>query len=133
MVPVDDETDATPVFPDDQVPPVVTQLSTVMLPLHKLVVPVIAAGIAPTVTILVRLQPVAKVYEIVVVPFNTPFTVPVEEPTVATVVALLAHVPPVVVFESVVEKPTQTLATPDMVSGRAFTVATFIVVHPTNE
>jgi hypothetical protein len=42
-------------------------------------------------------------------------------------------VPPVVVFESVVEKPTQTLATPDMVSGRAFTVATFIVVHPTNE
>ena len=69
----------------------------------------------------------------VVVPVKTPLTEPVIEPTVATVVALLVHRPPDVLFESVVAEPAQTLAMPDMVSGSAFTVATFTFVHPTNE
>jgi hypothetical protein len=132
-VPDDEDTTATAAFPEDHVPPVVAQFSVVALPLHIVVVPVITAGIAPTVTTFVLLQPVANVYEIVVVPFKTPLTVPVIDPTVATVVALLLHVPPVVALVSVIVEPAHTFATPAIVSGSAFTVATFTVVHPTNE
>ena len=69
----------------------------------------------------------------VVEPFNTPLTIPEADPTVATEVALLVHVPPVVALLRVVVDPIHTFATPEIVSGKAFTVATFTVEHPTNE
>jgi hypothetical protein len=43
-------------------------------------------------------QPLGSVYAITVVPTDKPLATPVVEPTVATVVLLLVHVPPDVVF-----------------------------------
>jgi len=44
---------------------------------------------------------------IVAVPADIPVTTPVEDPTVATEVAELDHVPPVVVLVQVWDEPTQ--------------------------
>ncbi len=67
---------------------------------------------------------------IVVVPAATPETMPVEEPTVATLVAELAHVPPVGVLDSVVVAPTQTVAVPAIAEGSALTVTKAEVWQP---
>ena len=46
-----------------------------------------------------------------------PVTVPDADPTVATVGIPELHVPPVVVFDSVVVAPSQRLVAPDIVAG----------------
>jgi hypothetical protein len=56
------------------------------------------------------------------VPADTPTTLPLVDPTVATEVLLLVHVPPEVRSVSVLEDPTQTLVVPAMAAGSAFTV-----------
>ena len=55
---------------------------------------------------------------------------PDEEPTVATVVALLAHVPPVVTSLKPVVKPTQTVAVPVIDEGNGLTVTTNVAIQP---
>ena len=59
----------------------------------------------------------------VVVPARTPVTIPVDEPTVATLAALLLHVPPPASV-SVVVVPTQTTAEPLIGDGKGLTVTT---------
>ena len=63
----------------------------------------------------------------VAVPADTPVTVPVV-PTVATVVAVLLHAPPVVASLNPVVEPAQTVAVPVMVpaDGNGLTVTTLV-------
>jgi len=69
-----------------------------------------------TVFVAVMVQvPFDKVYVIVAVPADTPVTTPDEDPTVATDVAELDHVPPVVVPDHVAVPPTQSGVVPLMV------------------
>ena len=51
----------------------------------------------------------------------TPVTTPVEIPTVAFAGALLTHVPPVVVLDSVTVWPTQTTFSPKLADRAGFT------------
>ena len=55
---------------------------------------------------------------------------PVVEPTVATAVLLLLHMPPGVTSLSVVEKPGQTLVVPVIDAGFGFTVTGETVLQP---
>ena len=80
------------------VPPTVADESAVEAPTHTVDKPVIAAGAAITVTTTDVPQPPLKTYEIVVVPAVIPVTIPLKEPTVATEVLLLLHVPPVTLW-----------------------------------
>jgi hypothetical protein len=82
-----------------------------------------AAGIAPTATLSVAIQPF-NVYEIVAEPAATPRTMPVAAPTVALAVEELAHVPepPPDVSASVVLFPIHTDGVPVIATGNAFTV-----------
>ena len=63
----------------------------------------------------------------VAVPADTPVTMPVL-PTVATVVAVLLHTPPVVASLNPVVAPAQTIAVPVIVpaDGKGLTVTTLI-------
>ena len=51
---------------------------------------------------------------------------PVEEPTVATVVWLLTHIPPDVALLNVVVRPTHTTAVPVLVGGDWLTVTVVV-------
>jgi hypothetical protein len=97
------------------VPPATVLLSTVVLPVGTVAVPLIepAEGIAFTVTTLVAIA-VPIVYFIVAVPAVTPVTIPVVF-TVAIPVARLLHVPPGVVLASAVVPPAHTVAVPVIV------------------
>jgi len=88
-----------------QLPPVVALLSVVVRPSQTLIVPVIEASGGSTVNVNVVIQPVAKVYVMVVVPTRTPVTMPLLVPMVATEMSLLLQEPPVVASLSVVESP----------------------------
>jgi hypothetical protein len=102
-------------------------LNAVVLPTQTPAVPVIAPGRALTVTITVPKHPVPDVYVIVVVPADSPYTKPVPEPTVATVVLLLDHIPPpVAALLSVVLAPTHTDNEPENSDGALFTVTTAV-------
>ena len=70
-----------------------------------------AAGL--TVNVIVAIA-VPTMYVIVHVPAETPVTIPVEEPTVATAVLLLLQTPPAVESVSVRVPPTQALGVPPM-------------------
>jgi hypothetical protein len=113
--------------PDDHVPPVVVVANVVVAPAHTCNVPVMAAGAAETVTVLVEKQPVGSVYEIVDVPLAAPVTIPVAF-MVPTAGLLLLHVPPVVTQARVIVSAAQTLAGPVMVAGRAYTVTIAVAV-----
>ena len=67
---------------------------------------------------------------IVVVPPLTAATAPVADPTVAMAVLLLIQVPPVVLFVSVVEAPSQRTNVPAIAAGLELTVATVVRLHP---
>ena len=64
-----------------------------------------------------------------VVPKDSPLSMPVAEPMVAIVVLLLVQVPPVAVFSSVNVAPRQALPVPD-IAPRAFTVTVAIEKQP---
>ena len=63
-------------------------------------------------------------------PLVTPVTVPDADPTVATVILLLVHVPPVGEELNVVEVPSQIANVPVIGPGEAFTVTTLVVKQP---
>ena len=111
-----------------QVPSGVASLSAVVKPAHTLVVPVIAAGSGFTVTTLVMIQPVGKVYVTVAVPAVIPvITLPA---AVATAVLLLLHVPEGVASLSVVVKPAQTAIVPVIDAGNGLTVTGVVMIQP---
>jgi hypothetical protein len=66
----------------------------------------------------------------VVVPPDTPLTMPLDAPTVATAVALLVQVPPPVASLRAVVDPGQTVVVPVMEGTEAFTVTAFIAIQP---
>ena len=66
----------------------------------------------------------------VAVPEVMPVTTPVEDPMVATPVALLLHVPPEVVLVNVVVKPTHTLVVPAIAAGFGLTVKLVTAIQP---
>lgn len=125
---------ATPGFELTQVPPVVG-LKVVVVPLH-IEVPPVTLGTGSALTVI---KPVA--FEIQLVAFNVytkvavPGAIPVTTPelvTVATLVLLETHVPPVV-GEIVVEKPRQTEVAPVILTiGFSFTIILFVAseLHP---
>jgi hypothetical protein len=112
-----------------QVPPVTASVRIVVEAWHTVKLPVIAAGNGFTVKIAVVVQPVGKVYVILVVPASIPDTTPPAS-IVATVVILLAHVPPAVASVSVVVRPWQTLSVPVMIEGSEFTVTIAVEMQP---
>lgn len=59
-----------------------------------------------------------------------PVTTPVDEPTAATDVLLLDHVPPVTGLLSVVVWPTHTVAAPVMVPGAVVMLTVVVAKHP---
>lgn len=85
---------ATPGLLLDHVPLIPVLLSVVELPTQMAKVPVMAGGLAITVTVVDVAHPVGRVYVIAEVPGVIAETTPVVEPTVATAVLLLIHVPP---------------------------------------
>ena len=64
------------------------------------------------------------------VPAVIPVTTPVPEPTIATVCALLLHVPPVEASVKLTEEPTHTVAVPVMPAGTGSTVTVVVAVQP---
>jgi len=64
------------------------------------------------------------------VPAETAVTTPAPVPTVATVVVLLDHVPPVVVLTNVTVAPAHTGTDPVIATGELLTVTTAVAVHP---
>lgn len=67
---------------------------------------------------------------IVVVPAVMPVTMPVAEPTVATAVLLLSHVPPAVALDNVVVPPMHMAILPVIGAGSAFIVSSTLVEQP---
>ena len=57
-------------------------------------------------------------------------TIPVNEPTVAIVVALLVQVPPVTASLSVAVDPMHIIAVPVIADGTGFTVTVFVAIQP---
>jgi hypothetical protein len=92
--------------------------------------PVTGNGNGFTVIILVTKQPVGNIYEMVTVPVETLVTIPEEEPTVATEVLLLLHVPPLYVSPSVMAYPRHTEEAPVMAAGCKFIVTVVVARHP---
>ncbi len=128
---------ATDVLPLVQAPPEVVLDKVVTPPTQTLNVPDIEPtdGSALTVTTFVTNAAHPKlfvtVYVTLAVPAATPETMPVE-PTVATAILLLVHVPPPVVLASAVLAPTHTVAVPVIADteGNELTV-TIVVEAPT--
>jgi hypothetical protein len=127
-IPVDEPMVATDVLLLLHVPPPVALDNVVVAPTQTDNVPVIAAGNEFTVTTLVAAHPVTgSVYDIVDVPAVIPETTPVPEPTVATVIVVLLHVPPLVALLNDVVDPAHTDAVPVTGAGNGLTVT---VVKP---
>ncbi len=84
-----------------QVPPGSELDKVVVDPRQAIRIPLIAPGVAVTVTTATVLQP-ATVYSIEAVPGVPPVTIPVSEPTVAIAGAVLLQVPPALVLARVV-------------------------------
>jgi hypothetical protein len=82
-----------------QVPPVVASDNVAVAPEQMLPAPVIGAGGGTTFTVVVAM------HVIIEVPNDTPYTTPLLEPTVATLVLLLVHVPPDVESVNVMDDP----------------------------
>lgn len=123
---------ATPVLPDDHVPPLVASLSVVVAllpPGQRKLMPVMGAGEAFTVTSARALQPVDRIYEIVTMPVLTPATKPLPPVIVMTVavpVLLLLQPPPAVALLSVVVVLSQMVNAPVSGAGSGFTVSTLV-------
>jgi hypothetical protein len=125
-IPEAEPTVATPELLLLQMPPVVTVLNDVVDPAHTIAVPVIDNGKGWMVIVIVRKQPVGKVYVIVAVPANTPVTIPVPEPTDAVLVLPLDHVPPGLLFDNTIPAPTHTADAPLILAGNGCTVTDFV-------
>lgn len=112
-------------------PPLVADDIVIVAPTHT--VGAVAdndAGKGSTVTVVVRRQPVGRLYVTTEVPAIRPFTVPVAEPTVATAVLLLLQVPPGVASDKVAVDPIQTDEIPLIEPGNGFTVRIAAALQP---
>jgi hypothetical protein len=117
-------TEAVAVLEEDHEPPVVAHARVIVPPAHADPVPVMAAGIAYTLTIAVTVVP-ANEYVMVDVPADIPITTPLAEPIVATAGVLLLHEPPVALLANVVVAPIQVVSVPVIgEENAAFTVTT---------
>ena len=101
----------------------------VVLPTQTIGRPEIQPGEGLTVIDFVAKQPPGSIYDIVATPDETPFTIPVAEPTVATEEPLELHAPPLVALANSIEAPTQTDDGPVNAEGDAFTEILFITVQ----
>jgi hypothetical protein len=109
---------AKAVLPLVHVPPVFTSVSAVVAPVQTVNGPVIAAGVKFTVIGTKLEQPASVVYTIVSTPaVAPPVTTPLDDPTVASVVLLLLHEPPVVASVRVIADPVHTLFAPAIATG----------------
>lgn len=109
--PVDEPTLAIVGQAQDHEPPGTEFASVMVVPIHTVDRPVMAAGVVVTVTVVSARQP-STVYDIVAVPGLAPVTTPEDVPTVAIVGLLLVQTPPVVALAKVVVKPVQTKLLP---------------------
>ena len=110
-----------------QVPLAVASLKIVVELVQTAVPPRIGVGVVVTVSTAVEVQPF-NVYEMRDVPVAIPLTVPDEGSTVATLVVVLAHVPPVGVSLKIVIVPPQIVVLPVIAAGCGLTV--IITVPP---
>lgn len=110
-------------------PPVLGLVSSVVVAVHRLLLPLIVPGEGVTVIAFVTVQPVPKEYVMVVVPAETPVTTPDSEPILAAVL-LLSHQPPGTISVSVVLAPVHTVDAPLMGAGAGLTVTIFMVWQP---
>ena len=94
--------------------------------------PPLIVGNGLTVTTVATAQPLASVYEIVVVPAETPVTIPVPDPILATPVLVLVQIPPPVASLSRIVCPTQVVELPVIAAGAALTVkvTALVAVNP---
>jgi len=110
-------------------PPATASLIVVVEPLQTPNSPVSGA-----ILLIVRpievVQPVGAVYTMLGLPAATPVTVPEEEPTVALVMSLLAHVPPLVRSLSVDVAPAHNVVVPVIDDGVPLTVKGSVVEQP---
>jgi hypothetical protein len=113
-----------------QVPAPVASVSVVVLFTQRLSVPPGAAGNALTVICSLLVQPVGAVYVMNGLPAAWPVTTPVAEPTVASVLLELLHVPPVVASESVAVEAIHTAVGGVGTEGAALTVMTLKAWQP---
>ena len=118
----------TLLLPALQVPPAVTSFNDTLVPAHSELDPVIACGVALTVTPLTATQPVTAVYVMFTVPAPAPVNIP-DVPIVAIRPLLLLHVP-LPVSESAVVVPVHKLNVPRIACGLAFTLIVAEVVQP---
>lgn len=128
--PVPEITVATAVLLLDHVPPEFGLPKVVLLPAHTVADPVIAPGVWFTVTTEPTGDPHPLAYEITDVPPATPVTIPEDEPTVATPVEALVHVPAPPGLANVVVSPEHTVCVPVVAPGFAFTVNVAVAAHP---
>lgn len=127
-MPEDEPMVATDVVPLVHVPPGVASVSGVVAPAHADESPLIP-DMGLTVTVVVVKHP-DSVYVIAGVPVAMPETTPEEEPTLASEVLLLVHVPPGKASPKAVVEPTHTLVVPVIADGVWLTVIVFVDVHP---
>lgn len=129
-MPVDAPTVATAGVSALHVPPGVAFANVVVNEVQRLVVPVIAAGMALTVSDRVVTQPAPRLYKMVTVPGAMPVIIPVAEPMVAVVIPLLLQLPPVEALPSVAAEPTQIADGPVIGAGVRLTVTTEVAKQP---
>lgn len=111
-------------------PPEGASLSEINEPAQTDDAPEIAPGNGSTVIKKVATQPVGSVYLIVVTPVDTPVTIPLPDPIVATPVLLLDHVPPGEPSVSVKGNPVHAIGEPEMASGSGLTVTVIMAKQP---
>jgi hypothetical protein len=110
----------------------VASVYVVVVAWHTAFGPTMAAGIGLTVAIVVAVQPTPVVYVMLVVPADTPHTLPEVEPVaiaVAMVRSLLLHAPPETGSVSVTHEPTHTTGVPTM-AAMALTVNAWVTLQP---
>ena len=99
----------------------------VVWPMHRPSVPVMGAGAALMVIDSVTVQPEPREYVMVTVPEITPDTIPVDEPTLAIAVLLLAQRPPGTALPRATVSEEQRAEGPAMADGDALTVIVLVV------
>jgi len=111
-----------------QVPPLAL-VNVTESPWHKEVGPEVAGGKGFTVNTFVVLHPNSDVYVIIVIPDDTPVTIPLE-----LLIPAIPELPedqlPPVPSVSVLEDPTQTFIVPEIANGNALTVKPDVATQP---
>jgi hypothetical protein len=97
-------------------------LNVIFEPEHTKAAPSMTPGAAIVVIVVVTSVPQPVEYVIAAVPTIPPVTTPEPEPTVAILVLLVLHVPPVTLLLNVMFEPEQTDAVPGMMAGAVKTV-----------